>query len=228
MTPLYASLDSLLNPQHPLRFLDLFAARATAAIVQYGRIAAKSAIVQGQYEYPRGLFFGGHEPSRVNRILATNLPRWLGEAPSVLHTDFNTGLGLRGTYKILLGSDVPHDRVGWTRKIFGKDRVESLEANGVFYETHGDIGRWCRATFSRCAYDMHCAEFGTYDSLRMISEFRAENQAHHWLEPGHPIRASTKRKLMETFVPADPEWRTSVLGLGADILDRSLAAAFPR
>ena len=226
--PLYARLDTLLNPPYPPRPFDFFPARATAAIVHHGRHRVKSAIAQGQYEYPRGLFYGGHQPSRVHGLLAMNLPRWLGDARSVLHTDFHTGLGTFGTYKILLESDVPHDRVAWTGEIFGADRVEYSEPNGVSYETRGDLGTWCRSTFPRCTYDMHCAEFGTYPSLHVISALRAENQAHHWLESGHPTRVRMKRELMEAFVPANDRWRSSAVALGVDILDRSLAAAFPR
>ena len=226
--PLYARLDTLLNPQGPPRLFDFFQLRATAAIVRHGQNRVKSAIAQGQYEYPRGLFYGGHEPSRVHQLLAENLPRWLGEARSILHTDFHTGLGVSGSYKILLESDVPRDRVEWACEIFGEDRVEFWDATGISYETRGDLGTWCRSNFPHCAYDMHCAEFGTYPSLRVITALRAENQAHHWLESGHSTRARTKRELMEVFVPADSAWRRSVVALGVDILDRSLAAAFPR
>ena len=46
-----------------------FLAKAVWNIARYGFNTLKNAVVQGQYEYPRGLFFGGNGPAKVVGIL---------------------------------------------------------------------------------------------------------------------------------------------------------------
>src|SRR6185503_8493082 len=56
--PAYAKLNSFLNPASPPS-ADLYYAKAVFLILRYGMAALKQSVVGGQYEYPKGLFFGG-------------------------------------------------------------------------------------------------------------------------------------------------------------------------
>jgi hypothetical protein len=113
----YAELDWLLNPRTPPRRIDLFLARSLLAIARHGLPALKQAIAGGQYDFPRGLFFGGHGPAPLRRILRENLPRWIGDAELVLHVDFHSGLGRRGTHKLLLEHTMDPARERWLAAI---------------------------------------------------------------------------------------------------------------
>jgi Protein of unknown function (DUF2817) len=53
----------------------------------------QQAIGVGQYEFPKGLMFGGKAPSRTLLILQKNLERWIGDAAQAIHLDLHTGLG---------------------------------------------------------------------------------------------------------------------------------------
>ena len=55
----YAQLDSLLNPRCPVGPFELFKIRAICHLMRFGLPAIREAVATGQYEYPRGLFFGG-------------------------------------------------------------------------------------------------------------------------------------------------------------------------
>lgn len=226
--PLYARFNGLLNPERPPGPTDLFTARAVAAIVRHGMPALKAAVAGGQYDFPRGLFFGGHTPATCRRVLAENLPRWVGDASHVLHVDFHTGLGRWATYRLLLDPGVSPDRVAWARRTFGAELVEHSDLSGVAYPTRGDIGTWCRSLFPGRTYDALCAEFGTYRPLRVLAALRAENQAHHGLPPGSPAYERAKRGLKEAFAPGDRAWRADSVAQAVDLLDRSVAAVFPR
>src|SRR3989449_3260944 len=56
----YVELESFLNPQSPPTS-DLFTLKAIWLILRHGMPALKQAVVGGQYEYPKGLFFGGKQ-----------------------------------------------------------------------------------------------------------------------------------------------------------------------
>ncbi len=98
----YAELNWLLNPEHPPRRWDAFAIRALLARARLGMPALKQAVVGGQFEFPRGIYFGGSGPSRTTRILTKHLGRWLEGCEDVVHLDFHSGLGRWGTYKLLI------------------------------------------------------------------------------------------------------------------------------
>src|SRR5688572_10961929 len=65
----YASLDSFLNPPSPPSRLEPFKLKAAWTIWRRGMPALKNAVAGGQYEYPRGLFYGGTGPSASARIV---------------------------------------------------------------------------------------------------------------------------------------------------------------
>jgi hypothetical protein len=220
----YAAFDELLNPKRPPRGFDLFWLQSVRAILRHGMPDLKQAVAGGQYDFPRGLFFGGQGPSRTYRILAEHLPRWVGDAATVLHVDFHTGLGRWATYQLLLDAGLGPGRFEWLRARFG-DRVQHSDPDGsIAYQARGGLGIWCRAAFPGRDYHLLCAEFGTYPPLRVLAALRAENQAHFWARPDDPATHLAKRRLMETFVPASPRWRARAVAQGLEIIHRAVAA----
>ncbi len=222
----YAELNGLLNPEGAPGGLDLFWPRALWAILRHGMPEMKQAVAGGQYDYPRGLFFGGHEPSRTQRILAKHLPRWIGDSGPVLHVDFHTGLGPWATYQLLLEPGLGPRRLARLEAQFGAEIIQPADPNGIAYNTRGDLGSWCQAMHLCGDYDFLCAEFGTYPALHVLAALRAENRAHHWVAPDDPATRQAKRRLMEVFVPADPCWRAWAVAAGLDIIRTALRALF--
>jgi hypothetical protein len=220
----YAALDSLLNPRHPPRRHDLFRMRAALQIVRHGVPALKQAIAGGQYDFPRGIFFGGHGPAATFRILAEHLPRLVGGASHVLQIDFHTGLGRWATYQLLVDIWLETERFEWSRAHFGTKVVHSDPAASIAYQSRGDLGAWCRAALPGRAVDLLCAEFGTYPPLRVLAALRAENQAHFWAAPGDSVTRWAKAQLLEAFVPASRRWRTETVAQGLKIVRRGIEA----
>jgi hypothetical protein len=223
--PLYAALDGLLNSKQPPSRFDAFRPRAILWILRHGMPEMKQAVAGGQYAFPRGLFFGGEGPSRTSRILAEELPRWIGAAARIVHVDFHSGLGRWATYKLLVDVGLDPRHFEWSRANFGSRVVHSDPARSIAYQTRGDLAAWCRAMFPDRTYDLLCAEFGTYPPLSVLAALRAENQAHFWGQPDDPATRWTKRRLLETFVPASPAWRTRVVSQGVELVRRALVAS---
>ena len=200
----YAQLDWLLNPRFPPSWLDPFLLKALLSTLWFGTPELKQAVAGGQYDFPRGLFFGGRAPSTTRRILAEHLPRWIGDAGSVLHVDFHTGLGRWANYQLLLEWSIPQVRAEWLKEGFGAERVKYPDPkNGIDYHIRGGLGTWCHSLFPDRIYDLICAEFGTYSPVWVLAALREENQAHHWGTPGARATPDAKRRLMEAFIPRD-------------------------
>lgn len=216
----YSHFDRFFNPPSPPSPWEPFRLKTIALLLRYGLRMLKETLPVGQYDFPQGLFFGGHHPSKTQAILATHLPRWIGNADHVLHLDLHTGLGQRGTYKLLLGQSTLPERVQWLTQQFGADVVEISQPGGTSYRTRGSLGAWCRGTFSHCRYDFALAEFGTYPILSVLEALRAENRVHCWGKPDSAVWERSKRRLVEVFAPADRRWRETVVARGVELLDK--------
>jgi hypothetical protein len=218
----YTQLDRFLNPRQPSSLWEPFALKALPLILRYGIPVLRQAIAEGQYDYPRGLFFGGAEPSRMQRLLAEHFPRWLEGSRSVVHLDFHSGLGARGSCKLLIDYMLTDRQRGLLTEWFGDDSFETSDSSGIPYSARGGFGRWCVSHAFAPDYLFAYAEFGTYGPVQMLAGLRAENQAHHWGSPDAPETRRAKERLEELFCPADDEWRSRVLERSRDIVRRTL------
>ena len=91
----YGRLNALLNPTTLPSKFEPFRLKAMWNIIRYGMRALKQCIAAGQYEYPRGIFFGGAEPSQAMEVIRSHCKQWIGSNPNVLHVDLHSGLGAR-------------------------------------------------------------------------------------------------------------------------------------
>ena len=221
----YSDLDGSLNPASPPDPWDLFILGATFQILRSGMKTLKNTIAVGQYDFPKGLFFGGHGPAKTHQILELHLPRWLGSATEVVHIDLHTGLGPRATYKLL--TEEPNDsaEARWLAAQFGAEVVETVDTGNTAYKPRGSWAQWCKAKFPQLNYRFLTAEFGTCSPIQILKALRAENRAHFW---GHPDTSYewAKAQLVEAFAPADQGWREAVVSQALKIIQQARNARF--
>lgn len=225
----YRSLNRFLNPESAASGIDFFLPRACLAILRYGYRPVARAVARGQYEFPKGLFFGGHGPSEAQQIIQSNLSKWIlnGKDPAqatILHVDIHSGLGSRGNTQLLLEQTLPPDEMSWLEKHFGTKSISRHDHNELLYRADGSFGQWCVANLPQSSYTFACAEIGTYPSISVLSGLRTENRVTHW-DPANTVMLERSRdRLKELFCPRDPRWRTRVQNDGVAILDNSVNA----
>jgi hypothetical protein len=219
--PTYQLFDYLLNPKSPPGRFDLFVPRAWLAVARFGAPALRQALAGGQYDFPKGIFFGGHKPTATHLAMRERLGGWIGPAADVVHLDFHTGLGKWGDYKLLLDapvSDFQRDRMD---RWFGPGTHEEDDPAKTSYRPRGGFGPWCVARGYAPEYLYTVAEFGTFGNIPMLAGLRQENRAVHWGKPGERFTERAKKRLRELFVPPDPRWRQRVLGQGLELVMRA-------
>jgi len=218
----YARLDSLLNPRRPPSRWEPFRLMALAMIARQGLPALKQAVAAGQYDFPKGLFFGGTGPSAMHRLLDEHLPRWLAGSGRVVHLDFHTGLGRWATWMLLIDHPLSDRHRAWLTDWFGADRFEDGSSRGIAYDARGGLGRWCVSRQLAADYVYACAEFGTYGPIQVLGGLRTENQAQHWSNPAAASTIRAKQRLQELFCPQAESWRTYAVEQSLDLITRAL------
>lgn len=220
----YAEFESLLNPRRPVRGWDTFRISAVGAVLRYGLPALKATIAGGQYDYPEGLFFGGHGPCASTRVIQSQVSSWIGQAGSVLHVDLHTGLGRFSDCQLLLVQNQQDPDFPWYQTVYGADRIEPLAgADGIAYSAAGLMGAWLRRKYADRCYRFVTAEFGTYYPLRVLAAMRRENQAHFYNDPADRRCQRAKQELLECFCPRNQRWREQVVQTGLQVINESIA-----
>ncbi|MBL9092086.1 MAG: DUF2817 domain-containing protein [Planctomycetaceae bacterium] len=215
--PAYAQLDSLLNPSGAPRRWELFPLKLAPAVLRHGFDGLRRIIVEGQHEFPQGLFFGGSEPQLSRTIFAEHLDQWLGGASDVAHLDLHTGLGRWGECQLLcdyLPSPLQRRRL---QRAYGAVGVDLLDAEHLPYLPRGGFGAWCAARPNR-NYLYACAEFGTYSGYQMLCGMRRENQLHRFASDA-PVTHPVKRRIKELYCPSSIEWRRRTVECAGRLVD---------
>ncbi len=209
----YPRLDSLLNPtSQPSR--DLFPLRVAWLIWRHGLAAMKEAIVSGQYEYPKGLFFGGKRLEQGAQLYLEWVRKHLSTTERVLAVDIHTGLGKSGEDTLLVDANL----YARARRLFGR-RVAPFDADrSVAYEVRG--GLHMRVPDLLPNVDFVGQEFGTYGPVHVLHALREENRWHHY--GGGSIDHPVKIGLKEAFCRDEESWRRKVLTRGCELFEQAV------
>lgn len=194
------------------------------SVAKLGTQQLRSTLPVGQYDMPRGVFFGGMEQEATTQIVRNHLPQWIGSANAIFHLDFHTGLGKFARYKLLVENGANYqEKLKWLVEHFSSDCVEGLEGETA-YQARGSMAGYCRKMFPDRRYYAVAAEFGTYKPINVLGALRAENRAHHFAEPGSLGFRWAKGRMMDVFCPASSKWRSETVRASIDLLNRSLVA----
>ena len=214
----YRSLDTWLNPPNPAPRLDDFFWRALPRL-RHGPSALVQTIAFGQYEFPRGLFYGGreHEPSITlfTRLLSAEC---FAGAQRVWHLDLHTGLGRYGRYQWLL--DVPPGKRELSMLTRGVD-TQAAQKNRAVRVTdrnaHGILTTLTRRAFPQAMTLAATLEFGTLGPVTLLRILRAENRVHHYGTRHVGDATRLRAALRDAHAPRDPVWRARVIVGGRQV-----------
>lgn len=217
---LYGRIDRVLNPKTPPD-RDYFYVRALWQTARHGFRPLKEAVARGQYEYPRGLFYGGTRLEQGPSLYVSWLHRHLSHASYVFGLDAHTGLGRWGHDMLLLEAGAgatPKDQLS---AALAHEIIDVSADPGAAYAIRGGMGAMLPRLLAGAAVDFVLQELGTYSPLAVFHALREENRWHHWggARVDHPV----KKRLLERLCPADSRWRDRALARGVG-LARAAAA----
>lgn len=198
---LYRKLDGFLNPKSPPSH-DLYYAGAAWLMARYGKKPLTEAIAAGQYDFPKGLFYGGARLEEEPRKLRAFLAERLEAAEELTALDVHTGLGPWGRDTVL-----EHASEG---------RRESHA--GVAYPVRGPFGMLFPMAAPRARVRYVLQEFGTHNAIHVLRALREENR---WALYGGGVEHPAKRRLREAFAPRDASWRDAVVRRGLRALRKA-------
>jgi hypothetical protein len=183
---------------------------------RYGRPAFRQAILQGQYSYSKGIYFGGKEnepqvSSLKDLILKTSNPY-----DEVFAIDLHTGYGERGTLHFFGLGSYSKESTKIMNKVFKGYKIDS-GAHGNFYTTTGDFPAFIDKILQDKKTIAMTFEYGTLDSqttLGAIESLRRSSVENQGIQFGYVSDNDEKKSrqdFLDMFNPPDKKWRDKII-----------------
>ena len=219
---LYPRLDPLLNPPTPPA-PDGFRLRLALLALRYGLRAPRQSIAEGQYEFPRGLFYGGRTLESGPRLFLDWLRRNLSQAGYLFALDLHTGLGRSGEETLIAEPGANTTPVAELERALARPVVDSA-AGQAAYRIRGGMGSVLPQALPGVRVDFLLQEIGTCPALTVLHALREENRCHH--HAGGDLHHPAKRNLLEALCPVAEDWRGRAVDRGLSLLQAAAQWVF--
>lgn len=183
-------------------------------------IEFKAAVGQGQYDFPKGIIFGGREPSWSNTVLR----EFIQELPTDLEVgvvlDFHTGLGHPGELEIF--TEERYAKFGRIQKLFANNIVTTLgDPVGLGYVISGSLYRAFTEPNSTSPWHCVALEFGTRSLPQVLLALQADNWLHCFESQPNSLSGQVVDMMKDAFfVPVD--FRERVVTNAVSVIERAL------
>lgn len=227
----YAVFDPLINPIQPASSSYLerigFWFKLLIRVAQHGKDQLRQAILQGQFEFPKGIFYGGTEKNPLQTALEKFLLPLMKKRKHVFLFDIHTGYGERGVLHLFAGDVAKTDRNNF-QKYFQGHNIDWNDHKD-FYKTSGDLVNWIKSIGDSGSQIIPITlEFGTSDSQTLIGSILSletmvlENQLYHHNSTKPQHAQEIKFMFEELFAPSDTNWQKQVNEFGMIFLKDQL------
>ena len=225
----YANIYHFLNPQGKARAgyfrNSLFFLKSSYLITKYSMRALRQATVQGQYEFSKGIFYGGNDFEPQKEWLERLITEKTNEYDLVFVIDIHTGLGERGKLHYLPGYVKELNRKTLLDTMFREHALEWPNTGKEFYLATGFFRQYVGSLISADKKYIRIAfEYGTLDSQSIIGSIRSlhnmilENQGFHHGYENSKIENLVKHRFKEMFFPSSKVWRYQIMKQTSEIL----------
>jgi hypothetical protein len=218
----YERLSQFLNPQGAINIVPAnywrFLLGLVGRIISMGLKKFEGAMLVGQYNFPKGIFFGGQGYQEETIVVKELLRENVGRYAQILLMDVHTGYGPRSQMSLVNSSLEKRDSQSF-QQTFNYPLV--VKANPKeFYRIHGDmvdyVYRFVQNEFPDKKLYATSFEFGTYgdSSLAAVRSLRTmilENQLHWFGARSQEAKEKTLKDFRELYLPGSESWQTKAI-----------------
>ncbi|MEI8324591.1 MAG: M14 family metallopeptidase [Betaproteobacteria bacterium] len=192
-------------------------------LLRHGKRAVQTAVSAGQYEFSKGLFFGGTEPTWSNETLRAVVRKYAAHARHIAWIDLHTGLGPSGKGERILSAR--NDSVGLAdaQAMWGDGVTSFFQQSTVSANVSGSMLDAIQQECAQADFNAITIEYGTAPLKEVLAALRAEQ----WLQ-NHPrtsLRkaAAIRRQMLEAFFTDTDAWKEQVVSQAREAMLQSVA-----
>jgi len=227
----YSDLYDMLNPKGKVSLTSVgnvfFQINAIRKIIQYSMKTLRQAILQGQYQYQEGLYFGGNALEPSIKTVTPLLKEVAKNYEIVLNIDLHTGYGSRGTLH-LFPMPIEDKKIKKDlENIFSDNHIDWGDEDD-FYTVTGDFTSYIGQVLPGKYYLPMGFEFGTLDSqttmgsITSLHNMIVENQGFHHGYKTTKDESKINTDVLEMYYPSSENWRSKAIEDARRILSQAV------
>lgn len=215
----YAKINNFLNPKKEFELSvfnkPLFILDSLFLILKHSMRAVRQAILQGQYQYSEGIYYGGPSRQPETQRLMSLAKELDATYDHVLWIDLHTGYGSRGKLHLLTDTE-PTQNVERLQTLFPETPLDYTSKTD-FYVTSGDLNGYLVREYPK-KFTSVVFEYGTLDSqktsgsIESLRRMVVENQVFFKNQDGIPFQvggssnAQAQNDFFRLFRPDEKDW----------------------
>jgi hypothetical protein len=187
-----------------------------AYVDKHGPAALQEAISGGQYEYPEGIFYGGHNPTWSHVTLRHVLQDHATRCKHLGWIDLHTGLGPSGVGERIFACKDDAAALARARAWWG-DKVTSIyDGSSTSAPLQGLMWMTAYEEAPQAEYTGIALEYGTLPIMDMMNALRADQWAENHPDAPAEVRERIKRQTRDAFYIDTDEWKAQIAEQGLD------------
>jgi len=223
----YPKVSDLINPTDLLDMQStsktFFFITAINEIIKSSMPVLRQAILQGQYQNDKGLYFGGFKAEPQIDSLIPMIKSYAQAYESIFAIDIHTGYGHRGQLH-LFPNPVDKNTQEKMESLFSGYQIDWGDSD-EFYTVTGDFINLIKEINPNKDFIPMTIEFGTMDSqttlgsLKSLQIMIAENQGYQYGYQTAEDKTQIKKMILEMFNPTSPAWKSNCINESKQLLD---------
>lgn len=226
----YPKVYRLINPEGEVQTKSLanrfFFVQAIRAIVKESMAVLRQAVLQGQYEFPKRLYYGGNDFEPQIKDLRYIMDTICQPYQTVFAIDLHTAYGERGKLH-LFPNPVEESVKKRMETVFEGFQIDWGDSND-FYTYTGDFNSFIGKVNKDKIFIPMLFEYGTMNSqttigsLKSIHVMALENQGEQFGYESDEDSIKVEKDFLEMYFPSSLEWRSHVIDETKIIFDKTL------
>lgn len=226
----YSQLYSMLNPSGKANAGSLlnqfFMLVALEKLATESMKTLRQAILQGQYKYAEGLYFGGKRSESQVTSIAPLLIKYARDYEKILNIDLHTGYGELGVLH-LFPNPVSDAKVkSAIEQVFAGYKVDWGDSDD-FYSVNGSFSDFIGKLLPGKMYMPMTFEYGTLSSQTTLGSIHSlhnmilENQGFHYGYQSGKTKERIQKYFREMYYPSSILWRSKVIADTRKVMESS-------
>jgi hypothetical protein len=227
----YGKLIGMLNPTGKVNTGCLknkfFMLVAINKLLKESMASLRQAILQGQYKYKNGLYFGGDEFEPQLTILGDVFKTISANYDTVFNIDLHTGYGERAVAH-LFPNPIDNKKIKTgLENIFKGYEINWGDSNN-FYTINGSFTDYIGKLLANKTYYPMVLEYGTLNSQSTVGSIKSlhnmilENQGFHYGYKSAKDSLKVMNAFVEMYNPSSEKWRTKIMSDSKTLFKKAL------
>jgi Protein of unknown function (DUF2817) len=188
---------------------------------EHGFEALQAALTAGQYNHPKGVYYGGSAPSWSNRTMRELFTAGLDGIERFACIDMHTGLGPFGVGEIICVASpgsVEYDRAV---AAFGDDVCSTKDGSSVSADLQGTLDQALLEMAGSRWNAIIALEYGTVDPMSVFRATQASSWLHVYGDREGPEAGPIRQASRDAFYPQGPQWAQAVWDRATTLMARA-------